>query len=386
MRVLWVSNDPRCPSGYGTQTAQAVRRIANAGHDVAVLANYGAGWVTDFDGVPVFPHGRDQYGNDVLDATAKFWDADLVLILFDAWAMKPEAVQDHRTAVWCPVDHLPVPPKVTEFFVKSGAVPVAMSRWGRDLLDAQGLPGPYVPHGIDTELFRPVDRSAARAKCGLPDDRFVVGMVSTNNGISPARKAFDVAFRTFSAFCRAVPDALLYVHARMAGDQQASDLGAMATHYDIPPDNILFAPQFAYHVGFSDEGMTNLYSSFDVLSFATMGEGFGLPALEAQACGTPVISSEFSAQSELNECGWRVAGNLYYDELQKADFFRPDDRSMLGALAAAYQERGTDTATERSRACREFAVGYDADRVFDEFWVPALEQLAVPTDPIVVPA
>ena len=56
MRILWHSNAPWCPSGYGNQSALFLPRFQALGHEVACLANYGLqGTAFDWDGVPVFP-------------------------------------------------------------------------------------------------------------------------------------------------------------------------------------------------------------------------------------------------------------------------------------------------------------------------------------------
>jgi glycosyltransferase involved in cell wall biosynthesis len=376
MRILWVSNDPRMKTGYGTQTAQVTSRMVKDGHDVAVLAMAGiAGRIEEWEGLTIFPQGYEAYSNDIVEATSLFWRADLTVVLFDPWALDTNAYEPLNAAVWCPIDHATVQPRTQRFFQKTGATPIAMSQYGRAALGKAGFANvPYVPHGIELAAFHPYDQREARTRVGLPQDRFIVGMVSTNKGVEPARKAFDVAFRTFATFCKVCPDALLYVHASFLKGALSLDLRVMATHYDIPAENIIFADQFAYRIGYSDEAMANLYSAFDVLSFATMGEGFGIPALEAQACGCPVITSDFTVQRELNPDGWRIAGNLYWDEHQKADFFRPDDRAMLDALADCYERR--------PRADRTFALGYDADTIYDTHWRPTLADLEIPTEPI----
>lgn len=379
MRILWVSNDPRLKTGYGTQTAQVVPRLRADGHEIAILANAGvSGRMEEWDGITIFPQGHDIHSNDVISATAKFWQAEQIVVLYDPWPLEPKAFAEHRTAVWCPIDRTPIPPRSADFFTRSGATPIAMSKFGHRQLEARFGTVPYVPHGIDLNVFRPTDQQQARLRVGLPEDRFIVGMVSTNKGIAPSRKAFDVAFRTFSAFCRAVPEALLYVHANMIGSQMSLDLAVLATHYDIPSANIIFADQFAYRVGFSDEAMALLYSSFDVLSFATMGEGFGIPTVEAQACGTPVISSNFSAQPELTKTGWLVDGQLWWDEYLKADLFVPSDRSMLDALAAAYQTCRQLYPAEIASHMAE----YDADVVYDTYWRPTIAALEPDIEPI----
>lgn len=372
MKILWVSNHPGMKTGYGTQTAQVCKRLAKD-HDVTILANAGlTGRVESWDGITVFGSGFEQWGqNDVVEGVARALGIDQVIVLFDAWTLSPEVYAKLNAAVWTPVDHATVPPKVAGFFNASQASPIAMSQHGQAAFDAIGRTVPYVPHGIDTSVFRPYDRTEARKLAGLPSDRFVIGMVSTNKGTQPSRKAFEVAFRTFGAFSKAVPDALLYVHSEMFGHASGVDLQLLANHYDISPENLFFSDQLSMRYTLSDETMAQLYSSFDVLSFATMGEGFGIPAIEAQACGTPCITSNFTAQKELNPTGWQVGGQLWFDDYQKADLQTPDDRLMLDALVCALEAKGDQELRDR---CREFALGYDADKVYEECWVPTIEQ------------
>lgn len=373
MKILWVSNDPRMKTGYGTQTAQVCKRLAKD-HEVAILANAGTfGRVESWEGITVFGGGFDQWGqNDVVGGVAKMLNVDQVIVLFDAWPLSLDVYAQLNTAVWTPIDHATVPPKVARFFNSTQAQPIAMSQHGQAAFEVIGRDVPYVPHGIDTNVFRPYDQTEARKLAGLPEDRFVVGMVSTNKGTQPSRKAFEPAFRTFGAFCKAVPEALLYVHSEMFGHASGIDLQLLANHYDIPPKNLFFSDQLAMRYALSDETMAQLYSAFDVLSFATMGEGFGIPAIEAQACGTPVITSNFTAQKELNPHGWQVGGQLWFDDFQKADLQTPDDHQMLDALLAAYEARGYQALRD---LCREFALGYDADKVFEESWVPVIADL-----------
>lgn len=380
MKILWVSNDPRMKTGYGTQTAQVCKRLSKE-HEVVILANAGtSGRVEEWDGITVFGSGFEQWGhNDVIGGLAQVLDIDQVITLFDAWPLSPDVYAKINASVWTPVDHATVPPKVAAFFNASAATPIAMSRHGQAAFEVVGRSVPYVPHGIDTSVFRPYDQTESRKVSGLPTDRFIVGMVSTNKGTQPSRKAFEVAFRTFGAFSKAVPDALLYVHAEMFGHASGVDLQLLANHYDISPDNLYFSDQLSMRYTLSDESMAQLYSSFDVLSFATMGEGFGIPAIEAQACGCPVITSNFTAQRELNPHGWQVGGQLWFDDYQKADLQTPDDRQMLDALVNALEAKGNQELKDK---CREFALEYDADRVFETYWQPVIEDLeaAVPSD------
>jgi glycosyltransferase involved in cell wall biosynthesis len=55
-----------------------------------------------------------------------------------------------------------------------------------------------------------------------------------------------------------------------------------------------------HFVGFvADEDLPALYNLADLFAFPTLYEGFGLPALEAMACGTPVVTAANSCMPEL---------------------------------------------------------------------------------------
>src|SRR5262252_19074 len=136
MRVLWVSNAPWAPSGYGEQTALFVPRIAQLGHEVAVAANYGLqAKLDEWEGFRVYPTDG-QWNNTTLELYAKHWNADLVLVLHDAWPMKPDVWGDvPPVAIWAPVDHYPIPPAVLATLQHERVRPVAMSRFGERLME-----------------------------------------------------------------------------------------------------------------------------------------------------------------------------------------------------------------------------------------------------------
>jgi glycosyltransferase involved in cell wall biosynthesis len=121
-------------------------------------------------------------------------------------------------------------------------------------------------------------------------------------------------------------------------------------------------------MGVTDETMAAIYTRSDVLLSATAGEGFGLPVLEAQACGTRVIVSNFSAQPELVGDGWCVEVQPQWNPTQLSWFATPMVKSIVEALEAAYEQGGG-----HSDAAVKFAKSYDADTVFENGWVPLLE-------------
>lgn len=64
-------------------------------------------------------------------------------------------------------------------------------------------------------------------------------------------------------------------------------------------------------VGFVPDGdMPALYSAASLFTFPTLYEGFGIPVLEAQSCGVPVLASDYSALPEVGGQGRAVCEPL----------------------------------------------------------------------------
>jgi glycosyltransferase involved in cell wall biosynthesis len=105
----------------------------------------------------------------------------------------------------------------------------------------------------------------------------------------------------------------------------------------------------------------------DVLASPSFGEGFGVPVIEAQACGTPVIVNDFSAQPELVGAGWTVEGQPFADMNQTAWFQIPSVDSIVDRLERCYSRTAPEIATDM-KAARAKAIQYDVTRVWRNNW------------------
>lgn len=392
MKILWHSNAPWSPTGYGNQTGLFTPRLNVAGYDVAVSAFYGLhGSILSWNGLPVMPGGAHAYGVDMLPQHAAAWfkgDPGLIVTLVDVWVLDGPGHQRLPVCCWTPIDHSPPPPRVLDYLRVSGSVPIAMSRHGERELQAAGLDPVYVPHGVDTTVFQPGDRDEARARLSLPvpDGCFLVGMVAANKGW-PARKSWPRALEAFRRFREHRSDAVLYLHTELGSLYGGPNLLEICAALDVPAGSVFACDQYRNLIGGHDPAhMADLYRAFDVLLNPAMGEGFGIPVLEAQACGTPVIVTDSTAMTEVGAVGWQVGGERWWSE-QGSWQVLPD----VGQITAALDDAYLRASRLRDRA-REHALAYDADLVTREFWLPALERcadrklhVAAPEDVISVP-
>lgn len=386
LRIAFCSNSPAVATGYGTQTAQVTTRMQRSGHDVAVLCNYGLeGCMSEWNGVTLYPRGFANYSEDVIQAYSMHWAAQaphkpsVVFTLYDTWVYlnNTSLPKIPRIYSWVPIDHQPTPPQVAEWCARPNVTPIAMSRFGQDMLEHAGIESVYIPHAIE-KVFKPTQtmdtpagRLSAREILGIDDDAFVVMMNSANKGVLPCRKAFGQNLLAFSIFALEHPDAVLYLHTEDSGSMGGINLPELVRACGIKPEQVRFVDQFAYRNNIPQDALAAFYTMADVCLQTSMGEGFGIPTIEAQACGTRVIVSDFAASSELVGPGWLVGGQPEWDPMQKSWFFTPMVGSIVDALNGAYlAPRG---------ACQDaiaFAAEYDADKVYTEHWAPLLKQIA----------
>ncbi|MBW3658087.1 MAG: glycosyltransferase [Actinobacteria bacterium] len=162
-----------------------------------------------------------------------------------------------------------------------------------------------VPAGVDLDRFRPDP---------APDDAAVVGRLAPGDGplllfvgrLQPL-KGPDVAVRTLAAVRRAVPDARLLVvggtSGSGAGRTGPEELRALAAELGVA-DGVTVADAQPQSV------VAALYRGADVVLVPSRSETFGLVALEAQACGTPVVAARVTGlESVVGDGGTLVAGH-----------------------------------------------------------------------------
>ncbi len=398
MKILLHGNSPRSNTGYGVQIALLAARLADDGHDVVVSCTHGqqtgmGAWKTPSGKtIRLYPtDDKSVGGHTIIHGHANhFFEGDpqagWIIPLIDVPTLTPNSyLPEYKVAAWAPVDHITVPSAVLEFFDRSKALCVCMSRHAESEYLRAGLDPTYIPLAVDTKAYKPSpfvtieatgQTVTAREFYGLEPNTFGVGMVAMNKGNVFDRKGFSEAFYAFGQFRRNHPNSVLFVHSDWTG-YTGINLHRLAKFAGIPEDGIVFSDQYAYVHGFPPAQMAAMYTAMDVLLAPSHGEGFCVPLIEAQACGVPVIASAATAQTELVGlgAGWLVKGQPQWDAPSDCPAFLPFIHDIIDALEQAYAE---EDIVGMGNLAREFAAGFDADRVFDEYWRPFLESLEPP--------
>lgn len=373
LRALWVSDAPYASSGYSVQTRLFAPRLAQHA-DLALLATYGLqGARMTWENIPLYPGGADPFANDVIAHAARDWRADVVITLKDSFVFNPEKLQGVRWCPMTPIDHDPTPPQV-ESVLRAAYRPIAYAPNGFRALRKSGFDPLYVPHAYDPAIYYPDDKAAARKALGIDPAWFVVGMVAVNRGGIPSRKAWPQNLEAFALFAKDKPNARLFLHTNICldGFEAGVNLAMLCGQLGIT-DKVLYCDQQKYKEGFPDEYMRAFYNAMDVLNATSLGEGFGIPTLEAQACGTPVVVGDWCAQEDLCFGGWKVPKNgalKFYDN-QGAYVYIPHPEAVAQALDYAYHDIGGAAASDALKGAQAFAV----DRVVSVYWLPALAEL-----------
>jgi len=173
-----------------------------------------------------------------------------------------------------------------------GAYVLTVSEFSRQaLLERYRLPEGKVvvtPDAVDTSRFRRLDPGplldGIKSRYGL-DAPFVL-----NVGRLEPRKNLERLIRAFDGVRRRLDSGIQLV---LAGKE---DFRFEAIHREaerLEPNAVRFLGPVP------DEDLPGLYNLAQLLAFPSLVEGFGMPVLEAMACGTPVVASRTGALGEV---------------------------------------------------------------------------------------
>ena len=196
-----------------------------------------------------------------------------------------------------------------------------------------------VAPGVEHAFFAPGDRGGARKALGLGDGPVVLFV-----GRIQALKGVDVAVQAFAALGRRDATMLIVGGASGAdGEHELARVRAMVDGYGLA-EQVRFVPPQQHHL------LSTFYRAADVVWVPSRSESFGLVALEAAACGIPVVASAVGGLESLvdhGHTGFLVPG-------RDPDVFAKHTADILDDPALA-RALGREGAVRASRYTWSFA-------------------------------
>jgi glycosyltransferase involved in cell wall biosynthesis len=184
----------------------------------------------------------------------------------------------------------------------------------------------YVPHGINSELYKPVDVPAEFKQSIFGDKEYEFVLYWNNRNIR--RKQPIDAMLAFEEFRKALPEdkrdsVCMLMHTNPV-EEHGTDLIAVAT--DLMPDaKIIFAPN-----RYTETELNYLYNIADVTINVASNEGFGLTTAESVMAGTPIILNVTGGLQD--QCGFRERGT--------GKLLTADDYVEIGSLHSKHRKAG----------------------------------------------
>lgn len=304
-RILIVSNSG-VPDGYGRIADEIGLRLYKRGYHIMA-----ASW--RFDGLlpPIYnntplPYHVAALGDkhDPPGDLMKVINAlmpDVVLGIQDFAPYHMQVFHDTRVdwsrikrMLITPVDGVPIEPTWLDLIDHMDGA-MTISEFGAAAFGKAGKSVDFLPVGVCLDTFRPKPetRMDTREKLGLKPDEFLFGMMAQNQG----RKAITLQMKAFVMFLARHPKAKMLLDMD-EGSMAGWHLPNVIRQQGWPADRFLYRSD-AIKAGVTD--LADRYNALDLHAVISHREGWGLPLIEAMACGVPNMAMDYCSGTEI--CG-----------------------------------------------------------------------------------
>ena len=354
MRILLIADAPWLYTANALQTRELAKRLQADLHTVFWMppTGFSDGGQTVHDAITVLP-GDSELGNRISPWHTQAEAIDFVISRGDASRWDHYGGTRYAWIAWQPGNVLR---KVLRKAIKC----VAGSQAECDQLTANGLTPLLIPRGIAKEYSPKADGKAFREHLGIPVDAFVLSAVGQNN------PHWLRMLEVFAKFRERHDDAYLYLH---TDPDEPIGLGVYGAKLGIPPEALRYPSPYTLFRGTDNGILAQMYVASDV--HLVPGTAV-LPALEAQACGTPVLATErpeLTEAMEIDGLGATVPPITYVDEEPLLDV-----DGWLDELEAAYCMT-PDQRRNHSDLCRMAVERFAWDTIYENYWKPLLAML-----------
>jgi glycosyltransferase involved in cell wall biosynthesis len=423
-RVLFISEAAYLNTGYAKYSKEVISRLyATNKYEIAEFSIYGNEDDPRRSSIPWknycnMPPNNDeqlqniynsnpvnQFGAWRFERVCLDFEPDIILTIRDFWMDSFIYHSPYRRIfswAWMPtVDASPQNQEWLDIFSDADYV-LTYSDWAKNVLENEGgsrINTIGVASPSASECFYPMDRLALRQQFNLPLDVNIVGTVMRNQ----RRKLFPALIESFAEYIRSTnsTNTYLYLHTSFpdAGWNLAELIHSnglssrvLMTYVCENCKNIEASPfrdikkvcsscrQYASSPsnvgnGVPDEQLAKIYNLFDLYVQCANSEGFGLPQVEAAACGTPIVCTNYSAMEDVvNKLGAYPIDYSYYKELETGcNRAVPDHHSLTKILKHFFIDNDSDYRQKRREETRKlFEENYNWDSTTQE-WMKAID-------------
>lgn len=389
MKILSFGDNPLTSTGYGCVWNNLLTRWTKIKPEWEF---YHVGWQSrdrphkTLEGYHILPMGKVEYGYDVVFSNLMKYEPDFLVTLCDVGWQSGfiDGVREAKKQGWrgkwvmyTPIDTHSWAMGWDDIF-KQPDINISMAKFGKQQMDLHNVPNRLIEHGVDLNDFKPVeDRQKVKKKFGM-EDKFIVGFVGRNQ----TRKMIDRLLLAFSHFQKDKEDVILLLHTDEEPAGQGWSLKYMQWLYKIEDKLKLTKVGLDVYArqGIGESTMNEIYNLSDVFCYMTGGEGFGLPGIECQAAGTPLLMTDCSTALDLcrEENKIPVLKDSYGRPVcnvgtNGVDFKIPDDLAAAKLLEERYKEWKEGKLEDRRKEAREFAMAYDWQPIAEK-WISLFEE------------
>jgi len=354
IKLFIFGDSPSAHTGFGTVVRNIVLRLLKTGkYEIHCLGiNYHGDPIDlhKIENLFIYPTTTNPYGFDRLLPLLFNVKPDLLFLVndYDAIAPVPQILMQYKQQTGItlpvvfhfPVDGIPVYEEYVKFIETYITKPVVISNFGKKAFEVvnPNLKMDQIYHGVDPDVFYPIPEDKLKETKKQLKNKFIVLMV----GVNQLRKAYPIAIDAFTEFAKDKDDVILFLHTQRNLDV-GWNLEKIIKLYNIQ-DKVYFTEGIRGAVGIDTASLNTIYNVADVFLTTTLGEGFGIPILEAMAAGCPVIYHNVTSVPEVtggNGIPISTAGNLIFPKRDR-ELIRPlpNRTEIVSALEKLYADKG----------------------------------------------
>lgn len=416
-RILFCSEATFLNTGYATYTREILNYLHKTGkYDLAEMASYGERHDQRAINIPWKYYGvvpdqhcqKDeieqyqnvataQFGELIFEQVCLDFQPDIVCDIRDFWMLDFQERSTFRPFFkWCIMPTVDAKPQARQWIAtyQSADACLTYSEWAGEVLkDQSGGKINYL--GISPpsahEAYKPIsDKANLRKEMGINPDCFIIGTVMRNQ----RRKLYPDLFEAFKILLSKVDQPNKYfLYCHTSYPDLGWDIPELLHQYQLSskvfftyicgqtqkPFTSLFrgavtqspftgkygATLSNVKNGASYENLARIINTFDLYAQYANCEGFGLPQVEAAACGIPVMATDYSAMESVirNLGGIPIKPKTLYKELETGCYRAVPDNDLAAQLMFDFFNMTDEARLEMGKKTRElFLQHYQWDK------------------------